>query len=196
MEKDLIYPKVEIIVPSAPLIEDRQFNDIIDKEKMNSINDKIKAIQKDLNHYCKLKKRWKNFKTISKIISYSIFGITEVGTGVLIFISVAGFIIPLIVTASGIIELAISEGLINNIIDKKRKNMDMKIIKCRGVLDKLYLFLEEAKIDRIIDSTELGIFNKIINEYYSGKDGEVKTDNNTEELKKLKGEIERLLKKK
>ena len=194
MEK--VYPKLEQnMIPSAPLL-DREFNDILDKEKMNSINDKIKAIQKDLNHYCKLKKRWKNFKTISKIISYSIFGITEVGTGVLIFISVAGFIIPLIVTASGIIELAISEGLINNIIDKKRKNMDMKIIKCRGVLDKLYLFLEEAKIDRIIDSTELGIFNKIINEYYSGKDGEVKTDNNTEELKKLKGEIERLLKKK
>jgi len=194
MEK--VYPKLEQnMIPSAPLL-DREFNDILDKEKMNSINDKIKAIQKDLNHYCKLKKRWKNFKTISKIISYSIFGITEVGTGVLIFIPVAGFIVPLIVTASGIIELAISEGLINNIIDKKRKNMDMKIIKCRGVLDKLYLFLEEAKIDRIIDSTELGIFNKIINEYYSGKDGEVKTDNNTEELKKLKGEIERLLKKK
>ena len=51
MEK--VYPIIEEnILPSAPLLnEDRQFNDILDKEKMNSINDKINAIQKDLNHY-------------------------------------------------------------------------------------------------------------------------------------------------
>ena len=74
--------------------------------------------------------------------------------------------------------------------------MDKKIIKCRSTLDKLYLFLEEAKLDRIIDSTELDIFNKIIKEYYSGKEEEIKIDNNKEELKKLKDQIDILLKKK
>ena len=75
--------------------------------------------------------------------------------------------------------------------------MDKKIIKCRSTLDKLWLFLEEAKLDRIIDSTELGIFNKIIKEYYSGKDEEVKIDNNNkEELKNLKDQIDILLNKK
>ena len=196
MEKEQIYPKIleQNMIPSAPLM-DREFNDILDKEKMNSINDKIKAIQKDLTHYCKLKKRWKNFKTISKIISYSIFISAEVGSCVLIFIPIAGFVVPIIVSGSGLIEMLLSEG-VTNFIDKRTKNMDMKIIKCRSILDKLYLFLEEANMDKIIDSTELGIFNKIINEYYSGKDGEVKTDNNTEELKKLKVAIERLLEKK
>ena len=198
MEKDLIYPKVETIIPSAPLlVEDRQFNDILDREKMNSINDKINAIQKDLKHYCKLRKRWKNFKTIMKITSFTIFGITEIGSGILVFIPVISLVVPIIITGSSLIELTISEGLVNIIINKRKKNMDNKIFKCRSTLDKLYLFLEEAKLDRIIDSTELRIFNKIINEYYGGKEKEeVKSDNNKDELKKLKDQIDILLNKK
>ena len=74
--------------------------------------------------------------------------------------------------------------------------MDKKIFKCRSTLDKLFLFLEEAKIDRIIDSTELGIFNKIINEYYFSTEKEVKIANNKEDLKKLKDQIDMFLKKK
>ena len=60
--------------------------------------------------------------------------------------------------------------------------MDIKIIKCRSTLDKLYLFLEQANDDKVIDASELKIFNKIINEYYSGKEDEIKTDNNKGEF--------------
>ncbi len=209
-----VYPKIEA---SAPLLENREFgnlkdsrhelrefersshdlrefNNILDKEKMKFINEKIQAIQKDLNHYCKLRKRWKKSRTISKIISYVIFISAEVGSGVLIFIPIAGFIVPIIVSGSGLVEMLLSEG-VTNFIDKRTKNMDNKIIKCRSILDKLFLFLEEAKMDRVIDSTELAIFNKIINEYYSGKEEDVKTDNNKEELKQNLVEIEDFKKK-
>ncbi len=91
MEKDLIYPKVEEnIVPSAPLIGDREFNDILDKEKMNSISDKIKAIHKDLNHFCKLRKRWKAFKTISKIGAFVVFTGSEAGSIILSIFPLTG----------------------------------------------------------------------------------------------------------
>ncbi len=67
MEK--VYPKIEEnILPSAPLIEVRQFNDILDKEKMNSINDKIKAIQTDLKRYCKVRKDGRILKLLVKLL--------------------------------------------------------------------------------------------------------------------------------
>ena len=74
--------------------------------------------------------------------------------------------------------------------------MDNKIIKCRSTLDKLFLFLQKALKDKIIDEFEMEIFNKIINEYNSGKEEELKTDNNKEELKNLKDQIDMFLKKK
>ena len=190
-----VYPTE--IIPSAPSEDLRTMNSIIDKEidkeKMKFISDKIKMIEKDLHHYMKLRKRWKIFKTISKIGSFVIFGVTEIGSGILIFVPVAGIVVPIIISASGAIELLAEQGL-DKLIEKRTKNMDCKIIKCRSVLDKLFVFLEEAKKDKIIDSGELEIFNKIIDEYYLDNKKET-VNNDKEDLKKLKKEVERLLKK-
>ena len=194
MEK--VYRKIEEnILPSAPFIEDRQFNDILDREKMKFISEKINGIEKELKHYSKLRKRWKNFTTISKFSFFGIFIISEIGTGLIVFIPVVGQFAPLIIPAVGLLEMGISAGLLK-IIDKRKKNMDNKIIKCRSTLDKLFLFLQKALKDKIIDEFEMEIFNKIINDYNSGKEDEVKIDNNKEELKNLKDQIDILLKKK
>ena len=199
MEKDLIYPKVETIKefsipfsgakPSAPLLEDRQFNDILDREKMKFISEKINGIEKELKHYSKLRKRWKNFLTISKFSFFGFFVISEIGTGLIVFIPVVGQFAPLIIPGVGLFEMLISAGLLK-IIDKRKKNMDNKIIKCRSTLDKLFLFLQKALKDKIIDEFEMEIFNKIINDYNSDKEDEVKIDNNKEELDQRSDEIE------
>ena len=186
LSNDKIYPEV---IPSAPSEDLRTMNGIIekekDKQKMIHISNKIKMIEKDLKHYRKARKRWKVFKTISKISSFIIFAGIEISSGILIFVPGTGIIVPLILAGSGAVEVFAEEGL-DKLIQKRCKNMDSKIIKCRSVLDKLFLFLEEAKKDKIIDASELEIFKKIINDYYSTNKNELNSfpvSNDKEEMK-------------
>ena len=146
----------------------------INKVRISYMLDQIKVIEKDLKHYQKLCKRYKRINLVLKVLGFSIGGVVLVGGTIIGIILTDGIIIPLIFAGSGALETIIPQGTSIFIVKSKHKFQE-KADNCKSYLDKLFIFMERAKEDKVISIDELSDFQKILNEYSQCSQS---TDNN------------------
>ena len=93
------------LCPSAPPKESDKYNE----SQLAYLDDKVKSIANDKLHCIKLRRRWTNFSTILRRSSLVLIGGLET-TGVILFIfPVTSIIAPIVIGASGFVEMIASE---------------------------------------------------------------------------------------
>ena len=116
-----------------------------------------------LKHYQKLEHRYlvtiKSLRGGSYVMGISLEGIaiglqfTLIGLPISILAGLSGLRVPMLVE------------FIIKLINNKRQKYLKKIIHIKEYLDKLYLFIEEAKQDKVISLEEIERFQSIIDDF-------------------------------
>ncbi len=154
------------------------------------LDDKVKSIANDKLHCIKLRRRWSNFSTILRHSSIVLVGGLETTGVILMIFPVTGFIAPIVIGASGFVEMIASE-FINSFISKKLKRIIIKIKLDEEYVNKLFHFTQAALKDKIFDESESFALNTLLKEYNDkryptdpNKEAEIKPKLNTAEFSK------------
>lgn len=183
----MLYPQVQL---------EKNFQQAIYNDRKRDMLFQKDKIEKRLEHINKLKRKW---ASINKAVKYSgltlavILASTATALGVL---STGGLlVVPLaltIISASSVFQLGITTYISEKICSKELNRNKRKQMLVSGLLNKLYIYIEKAKMDREITLEEIQDFQNILNEYsfllYDIKDIEDKTVNK-KKLKKIKKEL-------
>jgi hypothetical protein len=148
----------ESIYPS--LKTNQQVNDMINqninKQRAQKIVDKIKELERQLEHYRKVSDRWKNSGKVIRITNLALTGIVSGAVATLAVLSTIGIAIPIVVTAVlggyAVIQSSTLEGM--NVGMIKRKNHKYKE-KCNIIQSHIYkmnFYYEKARQDGVIVS--------------------------------------------
>ena len=152
------------IYPSAPPFHEPALPTFHASERFSRLRDKIDSITNDRFHCIKLKRKWCHFSTILRASTLVVVAGLET-TGVVLFIfPLTGLIAPIVIGASGFVQLIASEFL-NNFISKKQKRIITKIQLDDEYLNKLYHFAQAALKDNILDESEMTELNTLLKEY-------------------------------
>ena len=180
-----MYPSAPPQEPALPTVHE---SDKYNEYQLAYLDDKVKSIANDKLHCIKLRRRWTNFSTILRRSSLVLIAGLET-TGVILFIfPVTGAIAPIVIGASGFVEMIASE-FINSFISKKRKLTTIKIKLDEEYVNKLFHFTQAALKDKILDDNEMCELNtllKVYNDkrYPTNKEAEIKPKLNTTEFSK------------
>jgi hypothetical protein len=156
---------------------------------------KLNELEKELKHYKKLKRRWKIFRNILHYLKYPISILLFGGDIALIFTGIA---IPVAIAGACVtgIELLGSSIIEDTLVTKKVGKYDHKIIHLKEWIDKMYIFKTEALKDSKIDSHEIELWKKLLNEYEESlKEMPKNLKEETIDLQKLQEQVTMLLNK-
>jgi hypothetical protein len=141
----------------------------LNKQRAQKIIDKINDLEKQLDHYLKILKRWKKFGKIIRITNLVITGIVSGTVATVGILSTTGIALPIIVTAIlggyTVIQSSVLEGFNIGMIKRNKQRFLEKCNIFKGYINKMNFYYEKARQDGVISLEELEGFNKIINEF-------------------------------
>ena len=161
-----IYPKIDPEITVNDLVESK-----LSKSRATEILMKVDQLKKDLTHYKKLRKKWKNAFNVIRGVSIAV-GITA-GAAVVATASIvsAGIAIPALVPAViagiGVAEGVISGGIGFGLMKKKIHKFSEKCDTITMYVNRLYHFYQKAIEDKKISIEEMEEYSKLIHEYES-----------------------------
>ena len=189
-----VYPNVEYASASD------ECANVLNREKILEMNNKLEDLNKILFHYVKLKKRWNKINNIVKITGLSLAGTTIVLGG---FIS-SGIVLPLsivavsassITTSSMIVgsmlaglsaaDLLISKITTSAFTSKKKKYYENKVLIIKSYIDKCYIYVEKSRNDNVITIEEIEGFRKLVHDL----DKELSIGKSNVDMKTLVNEV-------
>src|SRR3981189_2482343 len=151
------------------------YEDISDKVNKNLSDARIKEIQgkrnemeKNLKHYKKILKKWKQIGNVLKIGSIVIVGGIGVTSIVLGFGVLAAPLILGILAAIGASEGIISEAVVLGVVKKKVSKFKKKIEHIQEYISKSWFLFEKIRDDSIITLVEIDEFRKLMENYEKG----------------------------
>ena len=159
-----------------PVLKDHsEVDDIINKnlnrQRAQKIVDKIKDLEKQLEHYRKVSARWKKSGKVIRITNLALTGIVSGAVATLAILATTGIAIPIVVTAVlggyAVIQSSTLEGM--NVGMIKRKNHKYKE-KCNIIQSHIYkmnFYYEKARQDGVITLDELEGFNRLVAQFES-----------------------------
>ena len=153
------------IYPSAPPIElnEEDVLDALSKEHEKAILKEINNMQLSIEHYKKLEHRYLIMERTLRSIGYvGVISLEIIAIG--LQFTVIGLPISLLTGASGLAIPLLTE-IILKLLNLKRQKYLKKISHIKEYLDRLYLFIQEAKEDKIISLEEITRFARIIEEF-------------------------------
>ena len=172
-----------------PIITQDKVLNNLSKIRITSMMDRITEIKKQLKHYKKLKHRWGVAQITARVSGLTIAGILSVGGSVIGFVTTGGLVVPLVLTGSAALEGVISEIIADGLCLSKKNKFNDKCKIIEDTLNRLYIFIQKASEDNIIDNKELDEYYKIIEAFNKGI-SDIKIDN-TKLKEKAFLEIER-----
>ena len=184
--------KIDEVTIYPSLYIENELNSVISQEKKKNILDKIKMLERDLEHYKKIHRRWKNADIIIRIIGHgSAVCICFVGS-TLAFIGTFGSLLPGVLAVTGALDSIITEKIINGIMKQRKKRFTDKIKYVQFFIDKLHIFIMKADADNVLSLKEIEEYEHIIDEYNKVKDNIENKNNNGENFLSLKNELANL----
>ena len=128
------------------------------------MTEKQNEIKEMLKHYKKLKNRWNTIDSILKTTNLTFTLIMAFSTAVSASLTVPVFV-PIIL---GIVSASSSTGIIAiKYSSKKKEYFKRKVRLIDEYLNKLYIFFEKSKADKIISVEEVEEFNMLLTEFES-----------------------------
>jgi len=126
------------------------------------MTEKQNEIKEMLKHYKKLKNRWNTIDSILKTTNLTFTLIMTFSTAVSASLTVPVFV-PIIL---GIVSASSSTGIIAiKYSSKKKEYFKRKVRLIDEYLNKLYIFFEKSKADKIISVEEVEEFNMLLTEF-------------------------------
>jgi hypothetical protein len=173
-----LYPSTDNFHPSADK------DNLLNKSRINEMINKRQELERQLQHYIKIKKRWSNADLSFKIIGGLLAAIgTTAGTvvGVIGAIPIA---IPIIVGSLTAGETIITSGLVLGLTSRKTSRYREKIKIIQSYVDRMFVYIEKARQDSIITIEELEGFRKLMEEYQNANNNVKPLDYDYEKMKK------------
>lgn len=160
-----------------PIIKNEQeVKDMINKnlntQRAQKIVEKIEQLQRQLEHYKKISRRWKITGKIVRVLNLSITSLIAVALGVLAIMATQGVAIPpmpmAILGGYSAIETTILEGMNIGVIKKKKHKYVKKCSVIQDYLNKMHYYFEKARQDGVITLEELEGFDSLVS-IFEGK---------------------------
>jgi hypothetical protein len=157
-----------------PILKDyKDVDDIISKnlnrQRAHRIVDKIKDLEKQLEHYQKVSARWKKSGKIIRISNLALTGIVSGAVATLAILSTTGIAIPIVVTAVlggyAVIQSSTLEGMNVGMIKRKSHKYKEKCNTIQSHIYKMNFYYEKARQDGVITLDELDGFNKLVADF-------------------------------
>ena len=167
----------------------------VTKLQTENLFGKLNAIEKELKHYQKLKRRWNSIKNILHYLKYPVCALMLGGDAALFL---TGLGAPIAIASSGLtlLEVIGSHMLEDSLVRSKVNKYAAKAAHRKEWIDKMYVFKNEALRDYILDQKEIELWNALLAEYakesegFSEKSGE--ETNIAKEIKRLRDQMSSL----
>jgi hypothetical protein len=161
----------ESIYPS--LKTNQEVNDVINqhvnKQRAQKIVDKIKELERQLEHYQKVSNRWKQSGKVIRITNLALTGIVSGAVATLAVLSTVGIAIPIVATAVlggyAVIQSSTLEGMNVGMIKRKSHKYKEKCNIIQSHIYKMNFYYEKARQDGVITVDELEGFNKLATDF-------------------------------
>ena len=144
-------------------------NQNLNRQRAQKIIDKINILEKQLEHYQKVSKRWKQVSKFIRVSNLVLTGIVSGTVATLGILTTAGIAFPVVVTAIlggyTVIQSSVLEGMNVGIIKRKKQRFSDKCNIFRNYIDKMHFYYEKARQDNVITLDELEGFNRIVVEF-------------------------------
>ena len=159
-----LYPKIISAAELDELTEGK-----LSKARATEIINKQKEMEKELKHYKKLCRKWKNAGNALRIIGISGGCVITAAGGITAGIASAGVAVPIVVptvlASVGVIETAITQSVAFGYIRKKKHRFSEKYDLVNTYLNRLYHLYHRSIEDRVISLEEIEEFRRLVSEY-------------------------------
>jgi hypothetical protein len=174
-----LYPSTDNLHPSTDM------DNLLNKSRINEMINKRQELERQLQHYIKIKKRWSNADLSVKIVGALLAAIGTTGGTVVGAIGAVPIAIPIIVGSLTAGETIITSGLVLGLTSRKTSRYREKIKIIQSYVDRMFVYIEKARQDSIITIEELEGFRKLMEEYQNANNNNVKPlDYDYDKLKK------------
>ena len=152
--------------PQPTIITDVELRNkmLFERRKEYMVLKKIE-LEKMLTHITKVKNRWAKADVTIKIIGTSIVFISSTLAAIFSAGVLVSPIIISVLSSIAAIKTALTEGVMIGFTTKKKKFYRKKCNIIKEYINKLFLFSEKAREDRIITIEELTIFNRLVTSF-------------------------------
>ena len=152
--------------PQPTIITDVELRNkmLFERRKEYMVLKKIE-LEKMLSHITKVKNRWAKADVTIKIIGTSIVFISSTLAAIFSAGVLVSPIIISVLSSIAAIKTALTEGVMIGFTTKKKKIYRKKCNIIKEYINKLFLFSEKAREDRIITIEELTIFNRLVTSF-------------------------------
>src|SRR5438093_4552814 len=150
----------ETLYPILPTKE----SELLLQSRVKEMLDKKSELERDLNHYKKVRTHWTRFDSTLKIMGVVLTLSTSITASVLIPLA-APVIIPTILAAVSAINAGLTETVVIAVSSRKKKVFRERCELIQSYLNKMFVYIEKCKDDSVITIDELEGFHTLIRDY-------------------------------
>jgi len=150
----------ETLYPILPTKE----SELLLQSRVKEMLDKKSELERDLNHYKKVRTHWTRFDSTLKIVGVVLTLSTSITASVLIPLA-APVIIPTILAAVSAINAGLTETVVIAVSSRKKKLFRERCELIQSYLNKMFVYIEKCKDDSVITIDELEGFHTLIRDY-------------------------------
>ena len=150
----------ETLYPILPTKE----SELLLQSRVKEMLDKKSELERDLNHYKKVRTHWTRFDSTLKIVGVVLTLSTSITASVLIPLA-AHVIIPTILAAVSAINAGLTETVVIAVSSRKKKLFRERCELIQSYLNKMFVYIEKCKDDSVITIDELEGFHTLIRDY-------------------------------
>ena len=149
----------ETLYPILPTKE----SELLLQSRVKEMLDKKWELERDLNHYKKVRTHWTRFDSTLKIVGVVLTLSTSITASVLTPLA-APFIIPTILAAVSAINAGLTETVVIAVSSRKKKLFRERCEQIQSYLNNMFAYIEKCKDDSVITVDELEGFHKLISD--------------------------------